>query len=119
MVPNIDFLSLFQGDAMDSIMSQVLGDAALLGSYADDAADSLLSTVQFNEEQAKEAYSYVFKFIADQEGGSGPTWKPAMTGLHLTEAPPGKGQSMWVSIDGIEQFQMHGEDALKRVGGYK
>ena len=40
-----------------------------------------------------------------------------MTGLLLTAAPLGKGQSMWVSPDGIEQFQMHGEDAIKKIGG--
>ncbi len=106
-----------QSDAMDPMITQILGDAASLGSYADDA--SLLHDIQYNEEQNKEAYSSVYKLISDQEGGNtlDPDWKPKKTGLHLTAAPPGKGPSMWVSPDGIEQFQMYGEDAIKRIGG--
>ena len=117
VVPDIDLMAFVQGGLMDSMVSEVLGVASSISSYADDATNSFLGAVQYNEEQAKEAYSYVFKFIADQEGGSGPAWKPAMTGLLLTAAPLGKGQSMWVSPDGIEQFQMHGEDAIKKIGG--
>ena len=111
-MPQIDLLSHFQGDAMDTMVSDVLGD---LESYVTNASNSVLKAVQYNEDQAKAAYSYVFKFLADQEGGGGVGWKPSMTGLHLTQAPAGKGRSMWVSEEGKEQFRMHGEDAIKKI----
>ena len=100
VLPSID-LSCFHGDVMDSMMSEVLGAASSAGSYASDAASSFLDTVHYNEEQAKTAYSFVFKFICDIEGGGGSNWKPLMTGLTLTEAPEGKVRSMWVSIEGM------------------
>lgn len=114
-MPQIDLLSYFQGDAMDSMVSDVLGDTSSLGSHVINASNSVLKAVQYNADQAKAAYSYVFKFLADQEGGGGAGWKPSMTGLHLTQAPAGKGRSMWVSEQGKEQFRMHGEDAIKKI----
>lgn len=114
-MPQIDLLSHFQGDAMDSMVSDVLGDTSSVGSHLTTASNSVLKAVHYNEDQAKAAYSYVFKFLADQEGGGGAGWKPSMTGLHLTQAPAGKGRSMWVSEEGKEQFRMHGEDAIKKI----
>jgi hypothetical protein len=114
-VPQINLLSHFQGDAIDSMVSDVLGDTSTLGSHVTNATNSVISAVHYNEDQAKAAYSYVYKFLADQEGGGGAGWKPSMTGLHLTPAPAGKGRSMWVSAEGKEQFLMHGEDAIKKI----
>lgn len=102
---------------LDSMAAQMAGVAAEFSSLAGDAAtaaSSALADVQFNEEQATAAYSHVFKFIQEQErGGAG--WKPQKTGLVLTEAPPGKGRSMWVSPEAVERFQVEGNDALKKI----
>ena len=75
------------------MVSEVLGDTSSLESHVTNASNSVLSAVHYNEDQAKAAYSYVFKFLADQEGGGVAGWKPSMTGLHLTQAPAGKGRS--------------------------
>ena len=115
-MPQVDLLSNFQGDAIDSMVSEVLGDTSTLESHVTNTTTSVLKAVHYNADQAKAAYSYVFKFLADQEGGGGAGWKPSMTGLHLTQAPAGKGRSMWVSEEGREQFRMHGEDAIKKIG---
>ena len=113
MVPQIDLLSSFSGEAIDSMMSQILADGpSLVGK----AANSFQDHVRHNDEQAKAAYSAIYKFISDQEGGGGPNWTPSMTGLYRTKAPPGKGRSMWVSPNGKAQFEMYGEDAIKRIG---
>ena len=111
----MDLLSHFQGDAIDSMVSDVIGDSSSLGSHVTNATNSVVSAVHYNEDQAKAAYSYVFKFLADQEGGGSVGWKPAMTGLHLCQAPPGKGRSMWVSEEGKELFCMHSEGAIKKL----
>jgi hypothetical protein len=113
VVPQIDLLSSFPGEAIDAMMSQILMDGP---SLIDNAANSLQDHVRHNDEQAKAAYSAVYKFISDQEGGGGPNWTPAMTGLYRTRAPPGKGRSMWISPAGKAQFEMYGEDAIKRIG---
>ena len=116
-MPQIDLLSSFQGNVMDSMFNQVFGDNYSLSSHAADAATLVLDTIQYNEDQAKAAYSYVFEFLADQEGHkvAPPGWKPQMTGLHLTPAPVGKGRSMWVSKEGRGRFEMYGEDAIKKI----
>lgn len=118
VVPQLDLLSGIDGDAIESMSTQILGNANSLGSYADDADTSILHYAHCNEENAK-AFSYVFELISYVEGGGGTGWTPKLTGLHLTDAPRGKGRSMWVSIDGIEQYQMHGEDAINKIGGGK
>ena len=126
-MPQTDLLSHFHGDAIDAMMSQVLGETVYTGSYATDAvnsaktqvkgsAKSFVESIPFNEDQAKKAYGHIFKFLQDQEGGGGPGWKPTMTGLYLTAAPPGKGRAMWVSEEGRKQFQLCGEDAIKKIG---
>ena len=114
-MPQIDSLSHFQGDAMDSMVSEIFGYTSSLGSHVTNASKSVLSALHYNEDQANAAYSCVFEFLADQEGGGGAGWKPSMTGLHLTQAPAGKGRSVWVSKEGKEQFRMHGEDAIKKI----
>lgn len=89
-MPQIDVLSHFQGDALDAMVSEVLGDTSSLGSHVTSATNTVLSAVHYNEDQAKAAYSYVYKFLADQEGGGGAGWKPSMTGLHLTSPLQGR-----------------------------
>jgi hypothetical protein len=118
VVPEIDLLSRLQGLEMMSLMRDVLEDpnVSSLGSRVTYAAKSLLDDCQFNEEQAKVAYSHIFKFLQEQEGGGGPGWKPSKTGLDLVPAPPGKGRAMWVSKEGREQFQLHGEDVIRKIG---
>ena len=99
------------------MVREVIGDTSSLGTHVTNATNTVLSTVHYNEDQVKAAYSYVFKFLADQEGGSGGGvgWKPSMTGLPLCQAPPGKGRSMWVSEEGKEQFRMYGEGAINKL----
>jgi hypothetical protein len=110
VVPHLNLLSGIDGDAMDSMRMQILGGAA---SCADDADTLTLRNDQYNEQQNKEAYSFVYELISKAENGGGRTWKPENTGLHLTPAPPGKGPSLWVSTDGIELYQMYGKDYEK------
>lgn len=114
-MPSVDLLSFARSDVIESMMSQVLGDTSL-GSYVDDAGKLLEDAVKYNEEQSKNAYSAVFEILRDQEGGGHQNWIPKMTGLHRTMAPPGKGPCMWVSLAGMEQFQMLGKDAIKKIG---
>ena len=72
----------------------------------------------FTEDEARVAYSAVFERILTAEGGShgDQSWKPKYTGLHLVDAPKGKGGSRWVSAAGIEEFQKFGSDAIKNIG---
>jgi hypothetical protein len=114
-VPPLDMLCNIQGDVLESMIKQVIDDGSALSDRIDAVSDRILDTISFNEEQSKNAYSHVFKFISDQEGGSGANWKPRLTGLHLTPAPNGQGRSMWISDEGIESFQMYGEKAIKTV----
>ena len=115
VVPPLDMLFGMEGDELDSMISQVLDDAGAVSTHVDKASEKFLTAVKYNEEQAKDAYSHVYKFIAGQEGGFGSHWKPKLTGLHLVSAPPGKGRSTWVSQEGMEAFQMHGEGALMKI----
>lgn len=83
-----------------------------------DSMSSQLANFSVGEnklELCTNAFSYVFNFIAKQEKGSGINWKPTMTGLKLTAAPAGKGSSMWVSEEGMEEFLLHGKDAVKEI----
>lgn len=114
-MPPLDMLCNMQGDVLESMIRQVIDDGSAVTDRIDAISDRILDSISFNEEQSKNAYSHVFKFISDQEGGNGVNWKPRLTGLHLTPAPKGMGRSMWVSEEGIEQFQMHGEKAIKKV----
>lgn len=114
-MPPLDLLFGMPSDELDSLIGQVLSDAGAVVSHIDDASEKCLAAVQFNEDQAKDAYSHVYKIIASHEGGFASHWKPKYTGLHLIPAPPGKGRSMWVSEEGREIFQMHGESALKKI----
>ena len=79
--------------------------------------DTAINPVYYSEDRVLEAYSHIFKFLAEQEGegGGGVGWKPSKTGLHLCMAPPGKGRSMWVSEEGKEDFLGDGEDAIKKL----
>lgn len=115
VVPPLDLLFGMEGEGLDTMISQVLDDAGAVSPHVNQASGKFLAAVQYNEEQAKDAYSHVYKFIADQEGGFGSHWKPKLTGLHLVSAPPGKGRSTWVSQEGMQAFQMHGEGALKKI----
>ena len=76
------------------------------------------STRMFTDSEARGAYSAVFERILTAEGGSNGngSWKPKYTGLHLVDAPKGKGGSRWVSAAGIEEFQKLGSDAIKNIG---
>ena len=114
-MPPLDLLFGMEGDELDSLISQVLHDADAISPEINKASKKFFATVQYNEDQAKDAYSHVYKFIASLEGGYGPNWKPKYTGLQLVSAPPGKGRSTWVSEEGMEMFQMHGEGALKKI----
>lgn len=113
VVPQIDLLSSFSSETIDSMTNQILTEGP---SLVTNAANSLQDHVRYNDEQAKAAYSAIYKFISDQEGGGGPNWIPSMTGLYRTTAPLGKGRSMWISPAGKAQFEMYGEDAVKRIG---
>ena len=98
---------------LDSMTSQL---ASFDYSSSTQAATELLySEADKSLEFCTNAFSYVFNFIAKQEKGSGPNWKPTMTGLVLTAAPPGKGMSMWVSEEGREEFLLNGKDAVKEI----
>lgn len=115
-MPPIDLLFGMEGDGLDTLISQVLDDARETLPHVVDASKKvLLASVEFNEDQAKDAYSHVYKFLVNQEGGYGAHWKPQHTGLHLVSAPPGKGRSTWVSEEGMEMFQTHGEGAIKKI----
>jgi hypothetical protein len=114
-VPTLDVLGNVQGDVLESMIKQVMDNGTAVSNSLGTVSNRILDAINFNEEQAKNAYSHVFKFISELEGGSGVTWKPQLTGLHLTPAPMGMGRSMWVSEEGVEQFQMHGEKAIKKV----
>ena len=48
------------------MVSQLLGETSSLESHVTNASNSVLSAVHYNEDPAKAAYSYVFKFLADQ-----------------------------------------------------
>ena len=102
---------------MDIMVSEVLEVRSSLGSLIASTTNSALSAVCYNEDQARVAYSYIYNFLADQEGGGGAGSKPSMTGLRLTPAPVGKGRSMWVFEEGREQFRMHGEDVIEKISG--
>ena len=115
VVPPLDMLCNMQGDVLESMIKQVIDDGSALSKRIDAVSNRMLDSISFNEEQCKNAYSHVFKFIADQENGGGVNWKPTLTGLHLTQAPKGMGRSMWVSEEGKELFLKDGEKALKRV----
>ena len=97
------------------MITQVIDDGSALSNRIDMVSDRILDSITFNEEQSKNAYSHVFKLMADQENGGGVNWKPTMTGLHLTQAPKGMGRSMWVSEEGKKLFGLHGEKALKKM----
>jgi hypothetical protein len=114
-VPPLDMLGNIQRDVLESMIQQVIDNSHAASNSVHTVSNSVLDAISFNEEQSKDAYSHVFKFISDQEGGSGVTWKPRLTGLHLTPAPLGMGRSMWVSEEGVERFQMHGERAIKKM----
>ena len=79
------------------------------------AAEKVYNQAESSLEHGKSAFTYVFNFIAKLEKGSGPAWKPTMTGLILTAAPIGKGGSMWVSEEGREEFLLRGKDAVKEI----
>jgi hypothetical protein len=102
---------------MDIMVSEVLGVRSSLGSLMTSTTNSARSAVCYNEDQARVAYSYINNFLADQEGGGGAGSKSSTTGLLLTPAPVGKGQTMWVSEEGREQFRIHGEDAIEKISG--
>jgi hypothetical protein len=98
---------------LDSMTSQL---ASFDHSTTTEAATNMLyDDPDKSLEFCTNAFSYVFNFISKQEKGSGPNWKPTMTGLILTAAPPGKGSSMWVSEEGMEEFLLHGKDAVKEI----
>ena len=80
--------------------------------------DKFSSARMFTEDEARVAYSAVFERILTAEGGShgDQSWKPKYTGLHLVDAPKGKGGSRWVSAAGIEEFKKYGNDAIKNIG---
>ena len=111
-------LAHVDSSVLDSMTQQLAGLAVAadcIVESASSAASDAIARVDFNEEQAKAAYSHVYKFIQEQEkGGAG--WKPRHTGLTLTEAPPGKGRSMWVSPEGMPRFLEEGKDAIKQIG---
>ena len=120
IVPNIDLLSSFRGDALNTMLLEVSGNTT------NGNDDQLLDPLQFNEKQTKEAYPYVYRHLFSQEnkGVSSDTvgetnWKPAMTGLCLVKAPLGMGPSMWVSEAGRQEFEEKGEGAIKKVVGEK
>ena len=102
---------------LDTMAAQMNSAASQVSEYADKAATAAgtaLDAVQHNEEQAKNAFSHVYAFIKDAEKG-GPNWKPTLTGLVLTPAPPGKGRSAWVSPAGAPRFLEEGCDAIRKI----
>jgi hypothetical protein len=117
-VPNVEMMANINSAMLDSMTLQLANMAGTMNTCAENAASAAsdaLAHVEFNEEQAKAAYFHVYKFIQEQErGGAG--WKPQHTGLILTEAPPGKGRSMWVSPAGMGRFMEEGKDAIKKIG---
>ena len=108
-------------DTMTLQLADIAGTVSTCADNAASAASDALAHVEFNEEQAKAAYFHVYKFIQEQErggagSGAGAGWKPQHTGLVLTEAPPGKGRSVWVSPAGMGRFMEEGRDAIKKIG---
>ena len=112
VVPQYDFLDDVNSDMLDSMTSEM--------AHADyknvaESCDKIAAQADAAVEHCQTAFSYVFNFIAKQEKGSGPSWRPTMTGLILTAAPIGKGVSMWVSEEGMEDFLLKGKDAVKEI----
>ena len=112
VVPQYDFLDDVNSDMLDSMTSEM--------AHADyktvaESCDKIAAQADAAVEHCQTAFSYVFNFIAKQEKGSGPSWRPTMTGLILTAAPIGKGVSMWVSEEGMEDFLLKGKDAVKDI----
>jgi hypothetical protein len=118
-VPNVEMLAIINCAMLDTMTLQLAnmpGTGSTCAENAASAASDALAHVEFNEEQAKAAYFHVYKFIQEQErGGAGAGWKPQHTGLVLTEAPPGKGRSVWVSPAGMGRFMEEGKDAIKKT----
>ena len=97
---------------LDSMASQMAhADKSAIESVSDKFCKEAESTMEL----CKNAFSYVFNYIAKQEKGSGAFWRPTLTGLILTAAPIGKGGSMWVSEEGMEDFLLRGKDAVKEI----
>ena len=118
VVPNLDFLTDMDTSMIDSMSAQFSGVGALVNQHVDKATEkgaSCLDSVKETEEQATAAYSHVYKFLQLAEKG-GTHWKPERTGLILTEAPAGKGRSMWVSPQAVSQFLQEGSECIKKIG---
>ena len=122
-MPNIDMINV-NCAILDSMTLQLSGMTGAPGTPGDTntcaenavcAASNALAHVEYNEEQARAAYYHVYRFIQEQENG-GTGWKPQHTELVLTDAPPGKGRSMWVSPEGRGRFLEQGKDAIKKIG---
>ena len=113
----MDFLTDIDTSVLDSMTAQFSSVATTVSTVADKAAEkgkACLESVKETQDQAATAYSHVYKFLQQAENG-GAQWKPERTGLILTEAPPGKGRSMWVSPQAVAKFQAEGSAALKKV----
>ena len=98
--------------------AQFSGVAGFANQHADKMSErgtDCLDSVKETEEQATAAYSHVYKFLQLAEKG-GMHWKPEKTGLILTEAPAGKGRSMWVSPQAVPTFLSEGSGCIKKVG---
>ena len=100
---------------LEDSISSVLNNKCDVAAYHSNKFDS---TRMFTDNEACVAYSAVFERILTAEGGSNGngSWKPKYTGLHLVDAPKGKGGSRWVSAAGVEEFKKLGSDAIKNIG---
>ena len=92
------------------------GDAPM--DYLSSQVDDLVKYTEAPpDEDAKQAFELVFRFLAHAELDGQepfPGWKPQLTGLTLV-APSQGGRSLWVSREGEAEFRRNGVSALHRA----